>query len=251
MIMNRINYKVSKTNLYEQVADTLEQAIVRFDGTNKKLPSEQELSVRFGVSRTVIREALKVLKERGLIQARNGEGSYISKPNMRTVSNAINRFVQMDKISNRDIHGIRIILETQAVRLAAIHAVQADMEHLEYTIKKMSIHPLTAEKRIQFDSEFHKTLAHASGNKLLETFVEVMLSLLREYMIKGFPGPASIKTVINYHKKILEAVKRRNPQDAEEAMRNHLATARENVRVYELKKKKTKMSRVITAHGRQ
>ena len=248
--MNKINYKVNKTNLYEQVADTLEQVIVRSDDTIKKLPSEQELSGQFNVSRTVIREALKVLKERGLIQARNGEGSYISKPDTNTVSNAINRLVQMDNISNEDIHGIRIILETAAVRLATIHATQKDIEHLEYTVQEMSVHPLSAEKRIKIDSEFHKTLAHASGNKLLETFIEVMTSLLRDYMIKGFPGPAHIKNVINYHNKIIEAIKSRIPDDAEEAIRSHLVSARENVRVYELKRKKDKIERVITANNR-
>jgi GntR family transcriptional repressor for pyruvate dehydrogenase complex len=236
--MDKINYQVNKANLYEQVADTLEQAIVRSDDRVKKLPSEQELCGRFNVSRTVIREALKVLKERGLVQPRNGDGSYISRPKPDTVSSAVNRLVQMDNISNEDLHGIRVILETAAVRLAAIHAKPEDFEHLEYALKQMEVRPLTAEKRIQADSDFHITIARASGNKLLELFVEVMTMLLREYMIKGFPGPASIKPVINYHKKILQAVKNRNPDDAEEAMRSHLASARENVEVYEKKKHK-------------
>jgi GntR family transcriptional repressor for pyruvate dehydrogenase complex len=236
--MDHINYKINKANLYEQIADTLEQAIVHSDDKIKKLPSEQELSGRFNVSRTVVREALKVLKERGLIQPRNGEGSYISRPKTDTISSAINRLVQMDNISNEEIHGIRVILETAAVRLAAIHARPEDLEHLEYALQQMSIRPLTAEKRIQADSDFHITIARASGNKLLELFVEVMTMLLRDYMIKGFPGPASIKLVINYHQKILEAVKNRNPEDAEEAMRSHLASARENVSVYEQKKHK-------------
>jgi len=248
--MNRICYKVNKTNLYEQVADTLERLIVNSDDTAKKLPSEQELSGQFNVSRTVIREALKVLKERGLVQARNGEGSYISKPDTNTVSNAVNRLVQMDNISNEDIHGIRIILETAAVRLAAIHATQKDFEYLESTVQEMSAHPLSAEKRIKLDSEFHRLLAHSSGNKLLETFVEVMTFLLRDYMIKGFPGLAHIKNVINYHKRIIEAIKSRNPDDAEEAMRSHLVSARDNVRVYELKRRKAKMKKAITANNR-
>jgi DNA-binding FadR family transcriptional regulator len=72
-----------------------------------------------------------------------------------------------------------------------------------------------------------------------------MTMLLREYMIKGFPGPASIKPVINYHKKILQTLKNRNPEDAEEAMRSHLASARENVDIYERKNTK-----VITARKR-
>jgi GntR family transcriptional repressor for pyruvate dehydrogenase complex len=236
--MDKINYKVNKANLYEQIADTLEQAIVHSDDSIKKLPSEQELSSRFNVSRTVIREALKVLKERGLIQPRNGDGSYISRPKTDTVSSAVNRLVRMDNISNEDLHGIRIILETAAVRLAAIHAKPEDFEQLEHVLRQMSVHPLTAEKRIQADSEFHITIARASGNKLLELFVEVMTMLLREYMIKGFPGPASIKLVINYHKRIFEAIKNRNPEDAEDAMRSHLTSARENVKVYEKKKRK-------------
>jgi GntR family transcriptional repressor for pyruvate dehydrogenase complex len=236
--MDKINYKVNKANLYEQIADALEQAIVRSDDSMKKLPSEQELCGRFDVSRTVIREALKVLKERGLVQPRNGDGSYISRPKPDTVSSAINRLVQMDNISNDDLHGIRVILETAAVRLAAIHAKDEDLEHLECVLKQMAARPLSAEKRIQADSEFHITIARAGGNKLLELFVEVMTMLLREYMIKGFPGPASIKLVINYHKRILQALRNRNPEDAEEAMRSHLASARENVEIYESKKHK-------------
>jgi GntR family transcriptional repressor for pyruvate dehydrogenase complex len=156
------------------------------------------------------------------------------------VTRAVNRLVQLDNISNEDLHGIRVILETAAVRLAAIHAQPEDFEHLEYALKQMEVRPLTAEKRIQADSDFHIAVARAGGNKLLELFVEVMTMLLREYMIKGFPGPASIKPVINYHRKILQAIKNRNPEDAEEAMRSHLASARENVEVYEKKKLKGK-----------
>jgi GntR family transcriptional repressor for pyruvate dehydrogenase complex len=144
----------------------------------------------------------------------------------------------MDNISNEELHGIRVILETAAVGLAAVHAKPEDLEHLESVLKQMSNRPLSAERRIQLDSEFHITIGRASGNKLLKLFVEVMTMLLGEYMIKGFPGPASINSVINYHKSILEAIKNRNPEDAEEAMRSHLASARENVKEYEKKKRK-------------
>jgi GntR family transcriptional repressor for pyruvate dehydrogenase complex len=235
IFMDKIDYTVNKTNLYEQIAETLEQAIVGAEIKAEKLPSEQELSKRFKVSRTVIREALKVLKERGLIRSRNGEGSYISKPNTDTISSAINRIVQMDNISDEDIHSIRLLLETAAVRLAAFHAGPEDITRLQYTIDQMSIHPLSTEQRLRIDSEFHITIARASGNKLLEMFVEVMTLLLGDYMVKGFPGPASMRQVISYHKKIFEAIKNRNPEDAEEAIRCHLVTALENVKKYEKK----------------
>ncbi|MDR1904085.1 MAG: FadR family transcriptional regulator [Treponema sp.] len=236
--MDKIDYTVSKTNLYEQIAETLEQAIVGAEIKAEKLPSEQELAKRFKVSRTVIREALKVLKERGLIRSRNGEGSYISKPNIDTISSAINRIVQMDNISNDHLHDMRLILETAGAGLAALHAGPEDIAHLQYTVDQMSVQPLSTEQRLRFDSEFHITIARASGNKLLEMFVEVMTLLLGDYMIKGFPGPASMRQVINHHEKIFEAIKNGNPEDAEEAIRCHLAAALENIKKYEKKDRK-------------
>ena len=232
--MDKINYTINKTNFYEQIADTLEQAIIRSETKTEKLPSEQDLSKRFAVSRTVIREALKVLKERGLIQSRNGEGSYVSKPKTDTVSSAVNRIIMMDQISNDHLHGMRVILETAGSRLAAIHARPEDIEHMELTLKQMETKPLSTENRIKYDSDFHVTIAKAGGNELLRMFVEVMTMVLKEYMIKGFPkGPMSIKKTLAQHAKILEAIKKRNPDDAEEAMRSHLTAARENVSQYE------------------
>ena len=232
--MEKINYAINKTNFYEQIADTLEQAIIKSEKKTEKLPSEQDLSKRFAVSRTVIREALKVLKERGLIQSRNGEGSYISKPKTDTVSSAVNRIIMMDQISSDHLHGMRVILETAGCRLAAINARPEDIEYMEFTLMQMETKPLSTENRIKYDSDFHITIAKASGNELLRMFVEVMTIVLKEYMIKGFPGgPLSIKKTLAQHAKILEAIKNRNPDDAEEAIRSHLTAARENVRKYE------------------
>ena len=235
--MDRIDYSVSKTSLYEQVADTLEKAIFRSESKMEKLPSEQELSKRFKVSRTVVREALKVLKERGLVDSRNGEGSYISKPNTDTVSSAINRIIRMDNISNDDLHGMRLILETAGARLAALHAKPAEVEHLENTLKLMADESLPLEQRIQYDADFHISIARASGNELVGMFVDVMTILLEEYMIKGMFGPPEMKKTLIQHYKILEAIKDGNPDVAETALREHLAAARKNVSKYERKKK--------------
>jgi GntR family transcriptional repressor for pyruvate dehydrogenase complex len=235
--MDKIDYKVSKINLYEQIADTLEQAIMRSEMKVEKLPSEQELSKRFDVSRTVIREALKVLKERGLIQSRNGEGSYISKPNTDTISSAINRIIRLDNISNDNLHGTRLILETAGARLAAQYARPGDIEDLERILKGMVDESLPPDNRIRLDAEFHAALARASGNELLRMFVEVMTILLKDYMAKGMSGITGIKNTLSQHRKILEALKKRDPDEAERAIRDHLIAARENVNKYEQEKK--------------
>ncbi|GHV62050.1 GntR family transcriptional regulator [Spirochaetia bacterium] len=250
--MDKIDYTVTKTNLYEQIADSLERAIMRSEskfGTITgpqssvepsvrgsplaKLPSEQELSKRFNVSRTVIREALKVLKERGLIQSRNGEGSYISRPSADTISSAVNRIVQMDNISNDNLHSMRLILETAGARLAAIQAKPVDLEHLEYILEKMADENLPLDERINLDAEFHITIARASGNELVGMFVDVMTMLLNEYMAKGVFGLLGIKKTCVQHRHILEAIRGGDPDRAEAAIRGHLNASRENVVKYE------------------
>jgi len=100
--MDNKRYSIKKTNLYEQIADCLEQEIIHSETEIEKLPSEKDLSIQFNVSKTAIREALKVLKERGLITSKNGEGSFVTKPGMSNISDSLNRIVQLGKISDMD-----------------------------------------------------------------------------------------------------------------------------------------------------
>ncbi len=88
---------------YEQVVESLEKVLMR-STPDAKLPPEQELAERFGVSKPVIREALTVLKERGLVQSRNGDGSYVSRPNTDAVVSAIGRIITCSSISDSDAH---------------------------------------------------------------------------------------------------------------------------------------------------
>ena len=86
--MREERFTLTRTNLYEQVADHLEEMILSDDDLKEedKLPSETALAEQFGVSRNVIRESLKLLKERGLIDSRNGTGSYITKPEAENIA---------------------------------------------------------------------------------------------------------------------------------------------------------------------
>ena len=231
--METINYTLTKTNLYEQIAGRLEQAIIRSGEKLQKLPSEQELSKNFNVSRTVIREALKVLKERGLIDSRNGGGSFIVSPKTETISGALDRIIQIKNINNDDLHNMRLILETEGARLAALNPLTDEIEELEDILQKMEDVSLPLEKRIRLDAEFHVTMVRAGKNELLGIFTEVMTLLLNDYMVKGVFGPSGIRKTLVQHRKILEAIRRGDPNSAEKALRAHLIAARENVGKYE------------------
>jgi GntR family transcriptional repressor for pyruvate dehydrogenase complex len=231
--MNNIDYTITKTNLYEQIADTLEQAIIRSINDIEKLPSEQELSKRFNVSRTVIREALKVLKERGLIQSRNGEGSYVVVPKTDTISDALGRIIQIKNISNDNLHYTRMVLETAGVRLAALHIKPEELDNLKDILQKMTDLSLPLNERIRLDMEFHLAIVRAGQNELLEIFAEVMILLLKDYMVKGIFGPEGMAKTRSQHQKILDALKAQDPEKAERALHNHLSASRKNVEKYE------------------
>jgi DNA-binding FadR family transcriptional regulator len=231
--MEDIDFIVEKTNLYEQIVNTLEQVIIQ-SSMEEKLPSELELSQRFKVSKAVIREAMKVLKDRGLIQSRNGDGSYISRPNSDSVANAVNRIIKMDNIRNEDLHGMRLILETAAVRLAALYALPEELDHLEYTIEKQSALP-PYEEWLGYDRDFHITMAKASRNDLLAMFVEVIMTLLKEYMMKAIYSDYDRHSTIQQHQEIVQAIRNKDQAFAEKAILSHIFAARQNLIDYEQK----------------
>lgn len=234
--MEGIDYTINRTSLYEQIADNLEQAIVQPDAeVAKKLPSEQKLAKKFGVSRTVIREALKLLKERGLIVLRNGEGSYISKPRPDVVSNAVQRIVQMDNISADEIYNMRIILEVAACRLAARNASEEDLEALHGILSEMETRKLDLPVRIKLDADFHIAIAYAGKNRLLGMFVETMTALLRDFIGKGIRVPGGNEDGLMRHRAVLASLETRDPDVAERAIRDHLDVSRQNVRSVEEK----------------
>jgi len=237
------NWEVKRTNLYEQIADALENAILQTgisalaegeSHSEDKLPSEQALAVKFGVSRTVIREALKLVKERGLIEQRTGEGSYITKPSPGAVSNVMSRMILMDNIGDDEIVDVRGILEIASCRLAAVNADEADIAQMQSTLDAMKEHWDDNEAMIRMDTDFHIAMAKASKNKLLGILIEAMTVLIRKFIRKSIYAPGAKPDGMMRHALIMDAIKSRDPDVAEAAIRNHLEVSRQNVEWFTL-----------------
>ena len=226
--MNNKQYIIKKTNLYEQIAQCLENEIIYSKTEIVKLPSEKDLAAQFSVSKTAIREALKVLKERGLISSKNGEGSFVTKPDMTSISNSLNRIVQLEKINDLDLHELRMILESACARKAAQHAGAAEIKKMEDLIEEITEKVMIPEERIDLDCQFHKIVAKSGKNPLFGLFVEVLARQLRDFMIKG-TYQMDIKKNYLEHKRVIDAIKERNPDKAEKAMKDHLKAAWKNV----------------------
>lgn len=238
MIFKDERLAVSRVNLYEQIADKLEQLILNAEYTEEKLPSEQALAEQFAVSRNVVREALKILKERGLIESRNGTGSYITKPEAANLSDVISRMVVMDHIDYRAIYDVRIILETAACRSAAEQVTTGQLLQMEGLLERLKDRTLTVKERRETDFAFHEAIAEATGNPLLAVLVRAMKNIFIEMIEKGIFITGGIDDAIMRHARIMDALKVHDPQGAEAAMFDHLQFSKKNVEQY-LKNKKS------------
>ncbi len=237
--MNTFGHEPLNTaHLYEQVADLMEQEIIsrRLDG--EELPGEQALANRFHVSRASIREAMKLLRERGLVDSRRGSVSMIRKPEAGNLSAMVSRIIRMDDIGYHDIYGVRIIMELEAARLAALHASEQDLSAMRKQLAILKDRGISADLRRDTDFAFHLLIAKAAGNRLLVLLVETMSNVFKEMINAGIFVLGGIDDAIVRHDKIYQALLSKDPAAAQTAMLEHLEQSRHHVAVYQSARKK-------------
>jgi DNA-binding FadR family transcriptional regulator len=232
--MNTESFSAKRKNLSEQVADYLEEYILSEDSIiGEKLPGEQTLAEKYKVSRPIIREAYKLLMERGLIIQKNGNGAFISKPDKTNIYKTMKRIVALENIEVEELHQLRVTLEVEAARLAATNASELDFIELEKIVETMETDSsLTLLDRVHLDIDFHNLVAKSSGNTLLEMFVNVMTGLITNYMAKGAVVSGGIPDANEKHMVIIKAIKTRDGEKAANAMLNHLHKSRLSVEVF-------------------
>lgn len=226
------NFVIVRTKLSEQIADRLEAIILSEEWeTSEKLPPEQRLAARFGVSKNVIRESLNILKERGLIETRNGAGNYVTRPKADNLSDVIERMIVLDNIDYKQIYDTRIIIETAACRRAAGQINQKYIATLERLLDRLMDISLSLQERREVDLNFHMVIAKASGNNLLVVFSQAMQNVFEKFMFldRDISTRDSIGESIQFHRKILDALIEHDAEAAEQAMFQHLCTAMKNV----------------------
>src|SRR4051794_40347620 len=135
--------KIERKRLPELVANQIEEAIIAAEHpVGSQLPSEQQLANQFGVSRNVVREAFKFLKERGLISIVNGSGAYVSQPSTEPTSSALGRYIRLlgAHESIEMLYEARRLLEGTNARLAALRADSRDLQTLAACLQRMQEH---------------------------------------------------------------------------------------------------------------
>src|SRR3984885_1235402 len=229
-------YKVVQTSrLYEQIVQQIEDSIRKGDlKEGDKLPAERQLAHQFGVSRTAVREAVKTLREKGLVEAYAGRGTFITDGTSQAIRQSLGLMVRIGQ-PNGSIHlaEVRSILEPEIAALAATRIQEQHLALMREAVVLMDRAQDDPEAFIEADLDFHLALAEAADNPLILSLLDSIVGLLREQRMRIFQVEGGPNRGQYHHKRILDAVERRNPEKAREAMRAHLLQVREDSKASE------------------
>ena len=224
-------YKVVQTSrLYEQIVQQIEESVLQ--GTLKEgdqLPAERELAQQFGVSRTAVREAIKALHEKGLVDAFPGRGTFITSGNSNSMRQSLDRILKCGQ-SDGAAHlvEIREILEPEIAALAAARADDQDLATMREAVSVMDNARHDADAYIEADLDFHLSLAEAAANPFILPLIDSIVGMLREQRMRTFFVDGGPERGQFHHKRILDAMERRDSRAAREAMQAHLRQVRED-----------------------
>jgi GntR family transcriptional repressor for pyruvate dehydrogenase complex len=213
---------LEREKLHNQIADRVEEMIANKQlqpGT--QLPSERELAKSIGVNRATIREAIRVLEQRGLVQMRSGSGTYVTDVSSSTVKDSLERYFAFGSCSHEDLIKLREILEPEIAALAADRATAAEVERLRELVEEIDVaFKEDVARYAASDAEFHETLAKATHNALIIA-ITGGLHLVMTRWILAQSTSKRLEGGARSHRAIYEAIAERSPEAARRAMRIH------------------------------
>ncbi|HEU5227161.1 MAG TPA: FadR/GntR family transcriptional regulator [Ktedonobacteraceae bacterium] len=224
---------IQTVRVFEKIAEQIEKRIL--DGelrSGDRLPTERELAEQFQVSRTAVREAMKILAQKGLVDMRPGRGTIVIDGAHEAMQHSINLAMKLKlgEVGGSDnLVEVREILETEIAALAAARATEQEIAIMHEAVKVMDESLNDANTFITADNAFHEALARGTQNTLILILVNSIVNLLSEqrkqiFEVEGGPQRGQI-----HHKHILESVIRHDPEAAREAMHAHLRQVRRDV----------------------
>lgn len=226
---NRFRKLRSAGKLSERVQAQLEEAILTGAlKVNEQLPTEADLGASFGVSRTVIREALQRLEAQGLVQSRIGSGSYVAPYPIAQVKAAMGRFAAMNPQQETFLHllDLRLVIETEtSVRLAQTRDAAA-IADLRVILQRMHDHRDELDIFAQADVDFHVRIAQAADNPFFPAILEAVKSIGLAFGVATYESANVVDRTYRDHAAILEAQAIGDTVVARQRMADHLAFSR-------------------------
>lgn len=215
--------------LVDRVVNEIQRVIVSGElEPGMKLLPERELADQLGVSRTVVREAVRILVAKGLLETKPGVGTIVRQVTSDQIVEPLSLLLQTQKggVSIEHLHQVRRMLEVEIAGLAAIQATEEDIRELSELLTEMESVTDIPEVFAARDADFHQGLAKTTHNPLLIILLDSIRDLMQEVRLMVTRHPDLRTRVMPDHRRILERVAARDPEGARQAMEDHLEHAR-------------------------
>jgi GntR family transcriptional repressor for pyruvate dehydrogenase complex len=221
---------IQVARLYEQIVEQIEHSILTHSlKPGDQLPAERDLAVQFGVSRTAVREAIKALREKGLVEAYTGRGTFITNDRSQAMRHSLDRIIKINQPEGLlQLAEIRAILEPEICALAATRADEQHIATMREAVTVMDDSRQDSDAYIEADLDFHLALAEAAGNQIILSLIDSIVGLLREQRLKIFQVAGGPERGQFHHKRILEAIEAGDPERARESMKAHQEQVRQD-----------------------
>ncbi|MDR7426682.1 MAG: FadR/GntR family transcriptional regulator [Armatimonadota bacterium] len=214
---------VRRTRVYEAVAAQIQAQIA--EGRLRpgdRLPPERELAEAFGVSRDSVRDAIRVLELAGLVVPRQGEGTVVRELTLDSVVSPLASALLQRRDLLFDLLDARRIIEPALAYRAAQRASEEDIRAMAEILRRQAAKVRVGEPGIDEDTAFHYRLATAARNQVILKVMDVLMDLLREGRARSLQVQGRPQRSLEGHRRILAALRRRDPAGAQRAMEQHL-----------------------------
>jgi GntR family transcriptional repressor for pyruvate dehydrogenase complex len=216
--------RISRQDLHVETTTRLAR-LVASSPPGSRLPTEKELCERLGVGRSTLREAIRSLAFLGVVQARQGSGTYVTPPEEQAIEKLIGLGLTLQRVSVGEVIEARRALEVEAVRMAAQRATEQDRAVLRRLMEQMARDCTDLAEASRNDVSFHVLLARASHNVVLIRFIYGMRAMLEGWITKAVTDAGVVAHVVEEHDAVLDAVFARDADRAAALMYEHLTRA--------------------------
>jgi len=222
-LFNKIETKKVYKKIIEQIIELIQHGDLK---PGDKLPSENILTKEFDISRPSVREALSAMEVMGIIESKGGKGNFI-KDNIDFFMSKHSLNELNEKESPFELLEVKKIIEPGCAGLCALHATKEDIIIMKKSLEKIHKSNGNIDLMIKYDREFHLNIAKATHNNLIFSFIQYLYNKSKEkkwnkLKQKRWRIPGSPEKYHMHHKKILDAIRRKNYQEASENMFNHI-----------------------------
>jgi GntR family transcriptional repressor for pyruvate dehydrogenase complex len=214
---------IKSTRIYEEIVRQVKAMIA--EGRLKsgdQLPPERDLAEKFVVSRTSVREALRALESLGLVEIRPGEGTFVRQVSIETLIEPLALMMVSQREAIAELFEARRLLEPAIAALAARRATPEELHEMERILEEQAKEIAMGRTGLLQDGQFHAAIASAAHNQAISRLVHGMMDLLAQSREDSLNTPGRPTRSHEDHRRVLEAIRRRDEGGAEQTMRDHL-----------------------------